>query len=247
MSKILILWEDEHHQMLDRCLRRALQRLGAPWLELFPVGVRGNGGFEPFVSRDWPKAVQKGLPKSNGPIEFLVCIADADRAHQCCAIEAPPTAPAPTTEWVERANTRWTEVLRSKASLAPERIHGRFLRWNQESLLIAAHDIEAAMKRLGCHDMARITAFLRSCSPDPLASPDALFVEQYRKAGKCLEDMLKAAGVSPSRKGTPPRRDALDEASRLAMEKLCARVPDLAALAALIRDLAEGAASRTES
>ncbi len=126
MTKILVLWEDAYHGALDRCVRRAIQHLGGGLtpLELYFDDVRGNGGFTPYVQQDWPIAASRGLAKSRGPIDHLLCVADADRAH-----------------------------------------------------------------------------------------------------------LLKAAGARPSKKGAPARDDALDAASRRSIDRLCARVPDLAALA----------------
>jgi hypothetical protein len=235
MTKVLVCWEDRFHEKLDLCLRRALRRSARPGPELFFDDARGNGGFEPYVRRDWPKLVQKGLLKSGGPIDYLICVADADRASTCCSIELPPAAPSSTSAWVQRANEAWTDALRRAAGLESARIFGRFLRWNQESLLIAAYDIEGALKRLGCRDLEAVKTYLRSCAPSPADAPNELFTEQYRKAGKCFEEMLKAGRGSPLRKGSQPRDDALEEASRLAIDRLCARVPDLADLADQVR------------
>ncbi len=135
MIRVLVCWEDEYHAKLDLCLKRALHTVGdgsSP--ALFFAGVRGNGGFEPYVRRDWPKAVRVGLPKSGGPIDYLVCVADADRAQDCCGVDRPPPAPAGTAEWVTRANELWTGRLRTAATRSADRVIGRFLRWNQESL-----------------------------------------------------------------------------------------------------------------
>ena len=70
MIRVLVCWEDEYHAKLDLCLKRALRSVGdgsSP--ALFFAGVRGNGSFEPYVRRDWPKAAKVGLPKSGGPID----------------------------------------------------------------------------------------------------------------------------------------------------------------------------------
>lgn len=238
MIKVLVCWEDRFHEELDRCLRRALRQGAIPSLDLYFDDARGNGGFVPYLQRDWPKLTTKGLPKSGGPIDFLLCVADADRATDCCTIERPPMIPMPTAPWVERANKLWTDVLRSATTLHPSRIFGHFIRWNQESLLLAAHDVEAVMKRLGCRDLGAVTKHLRACKPSPLDMIDASFVEHYRNTGRCLDDLLRAAHGGAFRKGGQPARDALDEASRIAIARLCARVPDLAGLAEQVRSFA---------
>lgn len=240
MIRVMVVWEDRFHDKLDLCFRRALRRhdpSDAPAPALFFDTAHGNGGFDRYIRRDWPK-LRKGLPRG-APVDVLLCVADADRTMDCGVAEPVPAFPAPTAEWVARANRVWTDGLRQIASLESHRIFGRFLRWNQESLLIAAHDVDESLRRLGCRDahIEAIRAHLRSACPGLLDTADAAFVDQYRKASRCFDDMLKAAGLSAA-KGTTPRDDALDEASRRAIDRLCARVPDLAGLADLVRDAA---------
>lgn len=238
MIRVLVCWEDEYHAKLDLCLKRALRTVGdrsSP--ALFFAGVRGNGSFEPYVRRDWPKAAKVGLPKSGGPIDYLVCVADADRAPDCCGVDRPPPAPASTSEWVSRANDLWTARLRAATSLPPERVIGRFLRWNQESLLIAGHDIESALKRLGCADMAAITRHLATCSPSPTTTADALFADTFRRSSGCLDDLIKIGGGPSTKKGNILRDDALDEISKVGTSQLCSRAPDLTSLAELVQQI----------
>ncbi|MCC6558938.1 MAG: hypothetical protein IT372_38920 [Polyangiaceae bacterium] len=238
MTKVLVLWEDAYHGALDRCVRRALQHLGGGAVELYFDDVRGNGGFAPYLASDWPIAATRGLPKSRGPIDHLLCVADADRAHQCCGGPAASTVAAPTQPWVEEANRRWTEALRTATAAGAERVWGRFLRWNQESLLIALHDIDEAMRALGITVMRGVQTYLRGCDPSPLTIAPDRFVDAYRKPQRCFEELLKAAGARPIRKGAPALDDAIDAASRRAIDKLCARVPDLGDLAGVVRELA---------
>jgi hypothetical protein len=237
MTRVVVVWEDRYSAKLDLCVRRALRHLGLTTPALFFDKVLGYGGFGSYVVRSWPVAVRHGFPKSGGPIDHLVCVADADRAHECCDVDNPATIGGVTVAWIEGANDRWTRKLREVASVAPDRVHGRFLRWNQESLLVAAHDVDQALTALGCRDRARIEKHLRACSPSPLAIADSDFVDAFRRPERCFEEMLKAAGASVPKKGAPPRGDAIEAASQHAMAKLCARVPDLAGLAQLVSAL----------
>lgn len=66
---------------------------------------------------------------------------------------------------------------------------------------------------------------------------DDLFVEHYRRGSACLNDLMTAGGANPARKGSSSRDDALNEASRVAIDRLLARVPDLANAAGSIRDI----------
>jgi len=240
MTRIVVCWEDLYHEKLDRCLRRARRHLvpAGPSVELYSEGVRGYGGFEPYVRVDWPKLVTKGLLKSNGPIDYLVCVADADRATECCPIERAPEGDRTSGEWISRANDAWTAKLRAAATPEPSRVFGVFLRWSQESLLIAAYDVPGVLEKLGCKQPDLVQAHLRACEPSPLNTPDDLFADRFRKATKCLDEILKAARAPASKKGSVPRGDALEVASDKAIDRLCARVPDLAALADRITALA---------
>jgi hypothetical protein len=241
MTQIVICWEDDDHDKLDKCLRRALRRYAPerPSPALFPDGARGYGNFEQYARSDWSIARLKGVAKSRGPIDYLFCVADADRATECCAtIPQAPKGDGTTSEWVSRANDAWTEKLRAAATLEPSRIFGVFLRWSQESLLIAAHDVPGVMEKLGCKRPDLLQAHLRACSPSPLNTPDHLFPDRFRKAGKCLDEMLKATHAQAAKKGSVARRDALRIAIEEPIDRLCARVPDLAALADRITALA---------
>jgi hypothetical protein len=237
MTRVLVVWEDLFHEQLDRCLRRALRHLGLPSPDLYFDTCRGNTRFPPYLERDWPKAAHHGLPKSRGPIDYLVCVADADRAQDCAPIPSHTREAASTTAWLARADEAWTGTLRKAAPLGAERVFGRFLRWNKESLLVAAHDVDEVLQHLQCRDRAAVNAYLRDCAPSPLATPDAAFVEHFRRPGGCLDAMLKAAGAPPLKKGAPPLESALGEASQRAIDRLCARVPDLVTLAEAISRL----------
>ncbi len=242
MTRVLVLWEDKFYQKLDVCLRRTLRSLpntGTNTLEITPFGVQGNGGFDPFLRNDWPIAARKGFLRSHGPIEQLICIADADCATSVCGIEQPPGFPNPTDAWVTRANDTWTAKLRSIAPLAADRVHGRFLRWSLESLLIALHDVDSALRKLACRNRDALTKFLQSCNPPPAEVVSGQFVERFRAPQYCLDQMLKAAGATRSGKGSVPREDALDEGSRVALDRLVTRVPDILSIAQFVQKLAQ--------
>jgi len=79
---------------------------------------------------------------------------------------------------------------------------------------------------------------LRSCKPtSPLDTSDIAFVDHHRKPGRCLDDLLDAVGAPPFKKGKQPGDDALELASVRGIDRLSARVPDLAALARFVSAL----------
>jgi hypothetical protein len=240
VTRVLVVWEDLHHDKLDLCLKRAIRHLGIASPQLSFVNCRGNGGFAPYLAQNWLRLSRSGLVKSGGPIDHVVCVADADRAHECCAVPSPTTVTAPTATWLARANEAWTAKLRTPETVVPERVHGLFLRWNQESLIIAAHDVDEALVALGCRDRGQVKKHLGACLPSPLSTPDVDFADAFRKPERCLEDLVKAAGARMPGKGTPPRGDALEAASSRAIDRLCARVPELPALARFVGGLSAG-------
>jgi hypothetical protein len=240
MIRVLICWEDEYCDKLDVCLRRARHALAGPEDAaplLMKVSAKGHGGFLPYIRKGWPIARHKGIPKSGGPIDYLVCIADADRAPDCCGVGAPPERPADTSAWVREANQRWTAQLQKEAQDQEGRVIGRFLRWNKESLLIAGHDVPAALDRLGCRDGGGVRSFLQGCKPDPRGLQDHLFVDHYRQPGSCLQELLKAGNGPRLGKGDRRMDDALGEIADHALPNLLSRIRDLAELAELLRRL----------
>lgn len=243
MIRVLVCWEDRFHEALDLCLRRTLQHRRAAGLalpeerRLFFDDARGYGGFERYVREDWPRSSCKGLPRSGGPIHHLICVADADRASDCCGEDAPPTLPAATRDWIERCNASWTRRLRGATSVEPLHVHGRFLRWNKESLIIAGHDSAAAMRRLGCRDLTALHRHLTACAPNPLLAMDEQFTDLFRRPGRCLAELVTAAGGRQPRKSDPTVDDALKEISGSMIARLCTRIPDLIGLAELVESV----------
>jgi hypothetical protein len=248
VARVLILWEDRYCDGLDRFLRGAVRfvrrhRAIAP-PQIFPHAVRGWGNFKPFVHHDWPRMRRAGwkLPsdlRGSGPVDYLLCVADADAAAECC--RGLGSCHDDTDLWVRMANERWTTELRANAQVDAQRIHGCFVRWSRESLLIAGFDSPRALARLADgrkFDAAGLATFLGSCQPSPKETDDDLFVERFRSPGECLKKMLAAGGFPPLRKNAVPVEDALKELSREPdLERVLLRVPDLLCLAELLCSL----------
>ncbi len=105
-------------------------------------------------------------------------------------------------------------------------------------MLIAGHDVPAALRYLGCRDSDAVKEHLHRCRPSPLTLPDEQFTDHFRQPGTCLIQLISAAGGQAPQKNSSLRGDALDEISKSSITRLCARVPDLAALALLVQSLA---------
>lgn len=239
MIRVVVCWEDRFHDSLDRCLRRMMQHARGggsdPERLLFFDDARGNGGFVKYVRESWPILATKGLPKSGGAIDHLVCIADADRAEQCCGADPAPVTP--TFDWLHGCDEAWTERLRRDAPIAPERVHGRFLRWSKESLVLTGHDLPTSLKKLGCRDLEAARRHLDGCAPSPSSVPDDGFADRFRRPERCIQDVVTASGGIAPRKGQPPIDDAIDEISRHHLARLATRAPELVAVAALVNAL----------
>jgi len=248
MTKILLCWEDKNYQAIDRAFRRVRRHFSsqvsgecqAP--ALFPFSVRGHGGFQPFINNDWPIAHSRGLLKSAGPIDHTICIADADRATECCDIEKPPKPPESTDDWIRKANVLWTERLRGWTDQAPDRIHGCFIRWNRESIVIAGFDNPAVLTRLADgnkYNTEELATFLKQCGPDPSKMPLDKFVDEFRTPTGCLAEMIEAMKLRPRKKTDQSCDDAINEISKRDILKLSERVPDLTCIARLVVSLSK--------
>lgn len=232
MTAVRVLWEDEHCEALHRVLRRLLEKSSLDTSRtVLRSSARGNGGFVPFVE-SWTTA---GDP-SREEAGFLVCVADADCAdtEQCCP-EADTPPEGDSTKWVEHASGLWTDKLRAAAAGDPERVHGRFLRWSKESLLIACYDFEEALSHAGEFSVGSLREILGACDPaDPNDVEDARFMEVFRKPNSCMKIGVHTAGLSKYHKGGQQWDDVLDAVSEADLDKLEARVPDLRTLVDLI-------------
>ncbi|MBW2736996.1 MAG: hypothetical protein JRH20_31825, partial [Deltaproteobacteria bacterium] len=182
---------------MDRALRRAVRHLvGSHSICLFPHSVHGYGGFKPFAERVWPKASRVGLPKSGGGIDYLICIADADRAAECCSAPISAAPAIGTRVWVNEASAMWTTELQAMAGASAEKVFGKFIRWNRESLLIASFDHAESQNRLGIPDGVALDTVLDPCDPDP-RTEGVVFADAYQKPVGCFEQCCKAANVPP--------------------------------------------------
>jgi hypothetical protein len=122
LPRVATLWEDTYCDKLDLLLKRCMKRLQGPPVAIEPFPAHGNSKFDGYVLKNWPNARRLGLTRS-GPIDFLICIADADRATACCDSILPPPLPEDAKEqldqWIEDANAKWTEKLRTSAHIDP--------------------------------------------------------------------------------------------------------------------------------
>jgi hypothetical protein len=178
-------------------------------------------------------------PKSQGPIDVLICVADADRASQCCPALENPERNTPTNNWITEANEAWTEHLRTFTKHKPTRIFGRFIRWNKESIVISCFDQEDVVAQLCLQEPSPdvLDHFLGNCNPDPRSNTDAEFVDTYRSPGRCLEGAMQELGHTNPNKNQQEVNDALSEFPRVPSASLLNRMPDFVQLAELINGL----------
>jgi hypothetical protein len=188
------------------------------------------------VGNDWPIARTNGLPKSHGPIDHLVCVADADKAHEIVDAVSLPRPEMETTKWVDDANELWTTQLREVARTSPEHVHGRFLRWNRESLVLSGFDLKECQRALGCRRPGAIEKFLDRKRPNP-RSQETVFPDEYRKPFNCISEMLVACGIKMVKKNDIRFEDVIRDVSKSQIDTLARRVPDLESIARTVVDL----------
>jgi len=193
MTRVLVVWEDRHYEALSTFARRRL-RANASRAE-FPVLLfhtsNGNGAFGRYAESTWPRARASGLPGDPKPIDHVVFVADGDRLSELPLGTAPPPQdPAQIDEWHGVAEATWTEYLRARSpdSVPRETVHGVVLRWSKESLLLAGFDRPPTAEHLKI-DVSRagVSAFLRSCSPDPSTVEMARFSNAFRRPPDAFE------------------------------------------------------------
>ena len=243
--RALLVWEDTYCNKLHLLLKRCYAHLGETVVEIYKDSSNGNSKFDNYIQRSWPIAHRKGLLRS-GPIDYVVCVADADRATSCChAVEPPPSPQEPVdslNQWITTANTLWTDALRENASLAQDRIFGRFLRWSKESVVAACFDKPDILAELGSVDDDVLKLYLKTCVPAaPAAISDDTFVHQFRKPQECLKSGARAVGIGPLSKSSSAIDIAIEKVSSLYLDTLLRRVPDLKLIAELLGELGKSA------
>ena len=84
LPRVLIVWEDTYCIKLHLLLKRCVRHLQGPTVEINKDSSNSNSKFDAYIQKSWPKAHRLGLLRS-GPIDTLICIADADCASVCCS------------------------------------------------------------------------------------------------------------------------------------------------------------------
>ena len=168
----------------------------------------------------------------------MICIADADRASDCCKSVNKPALVEDTNQWIKTANDQWTTELRGFTTLDSEHVHGRFFRWSKESVLTASYDNKEVLAKLGVTDTKRLDLFLDRCRPtNPIDVKDSDFIHEFRNPQSCLKDGFQNAKITCPKKNSQIIDDAIDKASKVNLEKLLARLPDLRMLSEFIISL----------
>lgn len=244
MTRVLVVWEDEHWRVLDVLTRRLVstspgQRPDGAFPTILGHTTEGNGRFAHYVGATWPRVRPAGLPTDRGTIDHLVCVLDGDRAHELVpAIAVPPKDAAATPTWHASAEAAWTAWLRQHASGGgppATTVHGVVLRWAKESVVLAGYDQPAATHLEFAAEDPEVTTFLSEiCQPDPRSVSDAAFADTFHRPRHCVDALRKVRKLSPLAKNAPAFDDAIRDLTRQSLSVVRARVPDLARLAELI-------------
>lgn len=236
MTRVLVVWEDDRFEMLNRFVKGRLATRKPPEQPTFPHVMfhtsRGNGRFKPYVRDTWTRIRGSGLPGDAGPIDHLICVVDGDKLHELLpSVSNPATNAPPVDEWHQAAMVAWQDYLRKEVdpSVPPSTVHGCILRWCKESLALAGYDQPPAVEFLGLDPRSPgLQAYLLACKPEPgkVAAPG--FSDSYPKPVSCLDKARSKAGCSPgSIKNTPEIDDTLKALAQGHLDLVCSRVPDI--------------------
>lgn len=253
MQPLLLVFEDSNYTPLLRFVWRLCLDI-APELachrrHLYPQPAGGDGGFQPFLEKDWPIIANKGI-KHSGPIMRLLCVIDLDKPTKSLGIHSPPAVPENTDEWTDKARGEFEEKLRSWNSVDDSEVHGEALRWNSESLLLAAcfdriqePDVASALMIAGPIDDSHKQGFEKYLTQECRLGGDPCdprtreeeFVHLWRKPGACLDAVIQQFGAAKLAKArTDVRRNAVINActkQKSDRDRIAARVPDLKRMA----------------
>ena len=229
--RIAIAWEDRYWEPLHDVLvrRREANRPAGTTdnIDFLPFPVLGNGNFAPFVADDWPTAHARGFVNKPGPVEHVICVADADALHaHVPAMAPPPSLPADVGGWLTTAEQQFLSHLRAK-SHKPATVHAVLLRWAKESLTLAAYDRPQAADKLGLQiTHTQVQKHLAKCVPAPGSVHDAVFTDTFRLPVTCVDGILTAQGLPAVGKGAF-MDDVIRALSGNDLAVVCARVPDI--------------------
>ena len=247
MTRVLVVWEDLYFRELDHFVRSRLATHARPDATAYPQVLsdtaHGDGNFARFVEKTWPNVRGKGVNRSVGPIDHLVCVTDGDRlSERLPDVAKPRPDPSDVLSWHASAEATWQVHLRSLAAstAAPaSTVHGMVLRWSKESLVLAGYNSGAAKDLLGIDaSSAEGLATLAACDPHPASVEPKAFTDTFRRPLKCLSDLAPRRRL----KNSPEVDDALRALAATASQRdvVCARVPDIDRIADRIWQLAAG-------
>jgi hypothetical protein len=250
MTRVLVVWEDDHWKPLGAFAKQMVRALApAPDAEIPTVlghTTRSNGAFTRYVRDTWRKARPAGLPEDGGAIDHLICVVDADRLHELfpAHIPRPPPEAGAIAAWHVAAERVWHAHLRAQCEPGgppTSTVHGIALRWAKESLLLAGYDQPAMEAHLDISaEHPGVVDALDRCAPRPRQVDAARFTDTYRHPFKCVNLLRDARKLAPLHKSAPEIDDTLRTLARQSLTTIRDRVPDVARLAALVWRLHHG-------
>lgn len=243
---IVLALEDTYKQALFEVIKKAARSIRRDrGLKISPNlecdSLAGYGGAFSHVQADWRLYRQSGHPRLTGLVDQIVYVLDADVAPMLLANKDGHKQldgfQFGSELWLREANSLLERQLRAQASADPERVHGFFIRWSKETLLLAAHDQPSSLKAFDIADLAQSQESLyRSCQPDPRSIPDSEFVTTFTKWKDCVAKIEKHLGVKVNKKSKDVEA-VLKDFGDNQLSLLISRVPDLRGLGEKLADL----------
>lgn len=230
---VQLMFEDEYCKTLqwlvvELCSDQLTASGGDANVELpEAMTARGDRGFCNHLGF----ALGHPLAQTKAPPSRVIAIADADRPQNL--VPGFRSAPGGSADdaWVTDLESQWRARLVSDSRVAEHeaRLRVCVLRWNKESILIAARSVLLRRKR------GRVQTVLDACSPTYDDATAAGFTQTFRDPAACMNRVSQCLERRSYNKGTLgndlTREIALDPVARREVSERC---PDLRRMVALI-------------
>lgn len=223
---VQLVFEDDYCKTLQQlvaalCDDRLTAQARAQTIEL-PEAMTA-GGDRNFANVLGP-ALGRPLAETKAVPARVIAIADADRPQNLVAGFRAAPGGAADDAWVLELESRWRAQLIADPRVAPhqERLRVWALRWNKESILIAARSQLLRRKR------GVAQTVIDACSPAYDSAPGATFTQTFRDPARCMDRVARSVYGRSYKKGIEgndlTRDIAFDEAARREVDDRC---PDL--------------------
>lgn len=224
-----LIYEDRYYEGLDDLFVRLAREMGA-W--------SADTGWD-HISARGAGSLREDALRLGQDADVVIAVGDGDRPRLLLGTDYTPAharqAGESAADYAVRLGAQWTASLRARWT--PDeaaRCHGVALLWNQESVLLAAHEA-------WCLD-PRTCGVVEGCEPCPQTLDDAQFAEVFEPARlpQCGASLARAMNPLRQSIGKADTRSQLQTWARMrtlptAADRWVARVPGVSRLMEILR------------